>query len=536
MPAQEKFLQEYAEKKGFKVARVFAISESASGKKQREVFGKMMAYVTKQNIKIVICEKVDRLTRNFKDAVSIDEWLEKDEERQVHLVKDSLILHKNSRSQEKLNWGIRILFAKNYIDNLSEEVKKGLSEKLRQGWLPTKPPPGYKTIGEKGHKIHVIDESTAPLVIKMFELYATSNYSQKKLTQIMYESGLRNSNGNKVLKSRIAELLSDPFYISKVRYRNTIHSGAHPSLIPDGLFLKVQQVLKQKTTPKYRKHFPVFKALIRCAECEGSVTWEIQKNHWYGHCNKYRDCSQRQFIRQEYVEEQLLPHFEKVAVKSHRLAEWIKTALKESHQDEIAYNSSARSELNKRYATTQRRLEMIYDDKLDGKIEEDFYQQKFEQFTKEKESIEQSLKKHSEASNKYYELGSSIIDISQRAKEIYLNKNRATEERRLLLGLMFQSITLNAGKIEALYSPAFQVLAKFVPEWNKKFEPTKNPSKNGVNGMVSYKQPVARPPEVKNNFRTSKNTDTMARFDVSELKSRHLLRGQDSNLEPSRYA
>ncbi len=168
LPAQEKLLKEYAERKGYDIVRVFAIFESASGKKQREIFDQMMQFVSKQNIKIVICEKADRLSRNFKDMVLVDEWLEEDKDRQMHLVKDSLILHRDSRSQEKLNWGIRILFAKNYIDNLSEEVKKGLAEKLRQGWLPTKPPVGYKTIGEKGHKIHVIDEDKAPLVRKMF--------------------------------------------------------------------------------------------------------------------------------------------------------------------------------------------------------------------------------------------------------------------------------------------------------------------------------------------------------------------------------
>src|SRR3990167_6414652 len=141
LPAQEKLLKGYAEKLVFGVTKIFSISESASGRKQREIFSSMTEYVKKNNIKIIICEKVDRLTRNFKDAVMIDEWLEEDEERQVHLVKDSLILHKNSRSQDKLNWGIRILFAKNYIDNLSEEVKKGQKEKLSQGWLPCRPLP-----------------------------------------------------------------------------------------------------------------------------------------------------------------------------------------------------------------------------------------------------------------------------------------------------------------------------------------------------------------------------------------------------------
>ena len=147
LPAQEKLLNDYCSKKDIGLAyKPFSISESASGRKQREIFNQMLSYVEKHDIKTIICEKADRLTRNFKDMVMIDDWLEKDEARQVHLVKDTLILHKNSHSQEKLNWGIRILFAKNQIDNLSEEVKKGQKEKIAQGWLPTRPPIGYKTV------------------------------------------------------------------------------------------------------------------------------------------------------------------------------------------------------------------------------------------------------------------------------------------------------------------------------------------------------------------------------------------------------
>lgn len=150
LPAQEKLLTEYSEKKDFKIDKIFSISESASGKTQRKFFDEMLAYVRKNNIKNIICEKVDRLTRNLKDAVEINDWIAEDSERQVHLVKDSLILHKESRSQEKLNWNVRLIFAQNYIDNLSEEVKKGQKEKIAQGWIPCRAKLGYKTVGEKG--------------------------------------------------------------------------------------------------------------------------------------------------------------------------------------------------------------------------------------------------------------------------------------------------------------------------------------------------------------------------------------------------
>lgn len=526
LPAQEKFLKEYAEKRQFKVTRVFAISESASGKKQREVFGEMMDYVTKQGIKIVICEKVDRLTRNFKDAVSIDEWLEEDEERQMHLVKDSLILHKNSRSQEKLNWGIRILFAKNYIDNLSEEVKKGLAEKLRQGWLPTKPPVGYKTIGEKGRKTHIIDEVKAPLVKKMFELYATGNYGTDVLAEVMEKAGLRNAGGHRIYKSRIASLLTDPFYIGKIKYNGAIHAGAHEPLLEEELFIKAGQLLRRNGAPRYRKHTPLFKALIKCSECGGSVTWEIQKGHWYGHCNKYNNCTQRKYVRQEKVEAQLMPYLESIRIWNDRLVEWIKKALKESHNDEVAFNSSARDELNKRYEAIQRRLETLYDDKLDGKITEDFYQKKFQQYSQEKEEIVSSLKKHDTANTKYYELGANVIDLARRAKEIYSSERRKQEEKRILLNLLFSSLRLNGEELAISYSKAFGMLNTYAVLWNKKFEPTQKATESGLLCGVAVTTPdisLMELSEPRNNIRTSEKSPVKARFGDFYPKSRPLL-------------
>ena len=475
LPAQEKFLTEYADKKGFAVAKVFAISESASGRKQREVFGKMMEYVTKNNFKIVVCEKVDRLTRNFKDAVQIDEWLEEDEERQVHLVKDSLVLHKNSRSQEKLNWGIRILFAKNYIDNLSEEVKKGMAEKLRQGWLPTKPPVGYKTIGEKGHKIHVIDEAKAPLVKQMFELYATGEYGTNVIADMMFEAGLRNYGGHKIYKSRISRLLVDPFYIGQIRYNDAIHPGAHEPLINEDLFKKCGQLLKRNGAPRYNKHFPIFKAMMRCGKCGGLVTWQIQKGKWYGKCGGYHGCGRYKFTKQEEIEAELLKYFDVFRINNGRLAEWIRKAIKESHADKITFHTASMAELNKRLATAEKRLSDLYDDKVDEKITEEFYKQKSEQYTNEKNEVLQTMKRQNTASDKYYELGATICELGQRAREIYTNEKRTRDERRAIMRQIFSNITLNTDKISVVYTPAYQTLADYLKLWNDKFELAKKP-------------------------------------------------------------
>lgn len=50
------------------------------------------------------------------------------------------MLSADSRSSEKFMHGIKVLMAKNYIDNLAEEVSKGLREKAEEGiWLPSLP-------------------------------------------------------------------------------------------------------------------------------------------------------------------------------------------------------------------------------------------------------------------------------------------------------------------------------------------------------------------------------------------------------------
>jgi len=469
LPAQEKLLKEYTKRNGFEIAKVFSVSESASGKYQRKVFDEMLSYARKNKIKVIICEKVDRLTRNFRDAVRINEWMNEDPEREIHLVKENCILSKDSKSHEKFIWNIKVSVAQFYTDNLSEEVKKGQMEKIAQGWLPSKPPLGYQTIGEKGHKIHVIDEKVAPLIRKMFELYATGNYSLKKLVKIMYKEGLRTRKGNKLVKSRMAALLSNPFYYGAIRWNGKIYQGKHQLLISKELFDKVQTILRQKATPKYRKHFPLFKGLIRCAECGGLITWETHKGYWYGHCNHYRNCSQRTWVRQEKVEEQILPYFDKLTIKNQRLAEWIKKALKESHQDEIEYHNKAIEELNRRYQQIQRRINLLYDDKLDGKITPEFYEEKFKQYTQEKEEILSAIERHSKAQTKYFELGISILELSQKAKEIY--QKASIEQKRMLLKLVFSKLTLDEGKLTAFYSVPFETVLKGVEFTNKIFEP-----------------------------------------------------------------
>src|ERR1700730_16095854 len=162
IPAQVKLLKDYAASQGFAVAKEYVDVETAK-QTGRTAFGEMIAHLKAQSsIRILLVEKTDRLYRNLKDWVTVD-----DLEVEIHFVKEGVVLSRGSRSSEKFMHGIKVLMAKNYIDNLSEEARKGMQEKAEQGIWPTVAPLGYRNVvGDDGKKIIEPDPDSASLIAR----------------------------------------------------------------------------------------------------------------------------------------------------------------------------------------------------------------------------------------------------------------------------------------------------------------------------------------------------------------------------------
>jgi site-specific DNA recombinase len=94
---------------------------------------------------------------------------------EVHFVKENFILSPDSRSSEKFIHGIKVLMAKNYIDNLSEETRKGMLEKAEQGIYPSFAPLGYVNVDNEGKRYIQPDLAIAPLIRTLYEWYASGN-------------------------------------------------------------------------------------------------------------------------------------------------------------------------------------------------------------------------------------------------------------------------------------------------------------------------------------------------------------------------
>jgi len=170
--------------------------------------------------------------------------------------------------------------SKYFVDNLSENTKRGLRQKLRRGEMPGPAPLGYLN-DLRTHTI-VKDPERFRLVRKIFELYATGNYSLKDLRKFTISAGLFSKNGNKLSVSVIQNILQNPFYYGMFKYNGELWQGKHEPMIAKKLFDKCQKVLANRGRPQKRniKEY-AFRGLLICGECGCAITSETQKGHNY---------------------------------------------------------------------------------------------------------------------------------------------------------------------------------------------------------------------------------------------------------------
>ena len=140
IPAQRKLLREYAAAEGIRITNVFEDVETAK-RAGRTGFTEMVRFLKKAGAgcRIVLTEKTDRLYRNVKDYVTLDEL-----DLEIHFVREGVVLSRESRSSEKFMHGIKVLMAKNYRPHalISEPLRALASE-----------PPGVTIVLMEGEAI-----------------------------------------------------------------------------------------------------------------------------------------------------------------------------------------------------------------------------------------------------------------------------------------------------------------------------------------------------------------------------------------------
>ncbi len=472
LDSQLKLLTTYFEDRGFPIVKVFKIAETASKQKSRKVFHELLHFIEHNKINHLGVEKTDRLTRNMRDALAIDDWLEKDENRRLHAVKENLLLHKGAKSDVKFMWNIHLAVAKKYTDNLREEAMKGWNEKLAQGWLPSIPPPGYMTITANGKRIHVSNPENSHLITRVFSLYLEPNQSLVTITAEMDALGFKTRGGKPYVLSHIHKMLINPFYIGINLFDGKEYPGAQEPLVTREVFDAVQAKMKGKSPIKQTRHNPTLKNVVTCRQCGKMLTWQLQKGRYYGHCQrKTPECKAEKYLREDKVEEAIAEQLKGLVSPSPEIVAWVADKMRNEKRDVIEANKNKLAAINMQVSRIQRMDSTLYDDKLAGEISKEKYDTKHAEFNELLADYKLKKTKIESTALKGMEKRAVLLELSQKAAEIY--QNRTPEQKRVIIIELFRNITRNGDSVSVEYTNFCAAVAEKVRKTNKFLEGAK---------------------------------------------------------------
>jgi len=267
---------------------------------ERPKFQRLVHYLSLNLFKGVICLCWDRISRNKGDDTILRKLMRKGID--VRFV----FAHYEKTSSGALHMDIDGMFAEHHSRVTSEKVRLTTWNLRERGIVTYKAPVGYLNKGDVQHK--PFDPVRAPIIKKMFELYATGDWSLTDLVRFANNQGLTTSPSRRrrtesemlaeegeeskiepvarpIILSHVQKILTNPFYTGRMigndkRYARSI---SHEPLISDDLFNAVQvRLAKKKVSIHYTEKLELFyRGFVRCADCGRVYTPYTQKEMQY---------------------------------------------------------------------------------------------------------------------------------------------------------------------------------------------------------------------------------------------------------------
>lgn len=244
----------------------------------------------RKTIGYVIVESLSRFARNVADQATAIAQLRENGITLLSVAEPNV----DDTAAGRMAAGVHGVFNQYFSDALSEKMKERSAASVRAGRWPWAAPLGYVNDLKQSSGANIKpDSSTAPLIRKAFELYATGGHTTIQVLKIMTDNGLRTKRGQKLTAQTFGALLRKPIYAGWV-YSSGVASpvkGLHVPIVGQELFNTVQRVLSGRNVSSARKgkHNPAFplKHFVKCAACGTPLTGGMNKgklkyyaNYW----------------------------------------------------------------------------------------------------------------------------------------------------------------------------------------------------------------------------------------------------------------
>lgn len=467
-----------AEREGLEVLQTF--SDTQTGKDPgRPGFASMIEFINGCVEDVAILTwKIDRLARNPVDEGAI----------KYALIQGRILGIKTSgrsytQADNQILLGVDFGEATQYSITISENATRGMNDKRKMGWMPSKAPIGYineKSDRKGSNRIFADHEGNRFRLIKRaWELLLTGSYSVVAIrTKLNGEWGFRRSNGQPMSNTGMYYVFHNVFYSGHFSHGEELLKGKHEPMITLEDFDKAQIILGDNGKPRRQTHDHKYTGIVRCAECNCMITAEPPKRKVnkrgevrifnYMRCskkNKDIKCSQP-YIRLEDFENEVDEFLEKISIPK-AFHEWSIKQLRVWAKEESKQSTYRRSHIQKKYNENESKMDKLVDALVNGVVDESTYKESRTRYELEQKRLKDQLGDYEQNKVKWLDEAEKVFDLAREARSKFDKGDRETKRR--VLKAFGSNFSLKDKKLLVELQMPFRQIEKAVDQTKTKF-------------------------------------------------------------------
>ena len=435
----------YAKKNKLNIVGEYIDRAFSAKTDNRPNFQKMIKDSEKGLFDTILVWKLDRFARNRYDSATYKNRLRKNGVNVISCM-ENISDSPEGILIESLLEGM----AEYYSAELAQKVTRGMRESaLKANFNGGIIPLGYKIVNNK----YEIDEATAPIVKKIYEMYADGS-SISELCKYLNDKGLKTSRGSSFTFNSFHRMLSNRRYLGIYIYKDIEIEDAIPQIIDNDLFERVQKMMEQnkRTGAKHKaKADYLLSTKLFCGHCQVMMVGESGKGkqgttyHYYKCSTKKKDSKacDKKTVKKDYIEDLIVNNICKNILQDdiiEQIADKAVEVLAAEQSNDIL--EALRAQL----AETEKALKNIAN-AIENGIFTKTTKQRLEELEQEKENIEFEIRKEEIA----------LPDFDKDSIIFFLNRMRSCDmtdnnNRKRLINTFVNKIYLYDDKMLITYN------------------------------------------------------------------------------------
>lgn len=308
----------YAKQNNYNIIKEYIDRATTGTNDNRPQFLQMIEDSSEKNFEGVLVYKLDRFARNRIDSAIYRDKL-KNNNVKLFSAMENIADNPESIILESVLEGMNEYFSV----ELGQKIKRGMKINADNCYYNGGSVPlGYKLIEVDSiitdangkivkKKKFAINEETAPIVKKIFEMY-TKGTLVADIIKYLNDKGIKTGLGNAFNKNSLRKMLLNKKYIGIYTYKDIEVEDGVPRIIDDDTFNKVQDImLKNKKAPARAraKTDYLLTTKLFCGHCKEMMTGysgtsKTGKLHNYYKCNKSKEkLCDKKAIQKDYIED-----------------------------------------------------------------------------------------------------------------------------------------------------------------------------------------------------------------------------------------